>query len=44
MDDGCPIPPDFLWGLVGSPNFMRLSLTKAAHATMGGAAYRNPGI
>jgi hypothetical protein len=23
---GAPIPPDFLWGLVRSPNFMRLSL------------------
>jgi hypothetical protein len=44
MDPGCPVPPDFLWGLVESPNFMRLSSKKAAHATMGGAAYRNPGI
>jgi hypothetical protein len=43
-NQGCPIPPDFLWGLVESPNFMRLSSKKAAHATMGGAVYRNPGI
>jgi len=41
---GRPILPDFLWGLVESPNFMRLSSKKAAHATLGGAAYRNPGI
>jgi hypothetical protein len=34
---------DFLWGLVGSRNFMRLSLQKAAHANMGGAAYRKSG-
>jgi hypothetical protein len=43
-DLGWPIPPDFLWGLVESPNLMRLSSKKAAHATTGGAAYRNPGI
>jgi len=30
MDPGCPIPPDFLWGLVESPNLMRLSVRKAA--------------
>jgi hypothetical protein len=30
-------------GLVRSTNFMRLSLKKAAHATMGGAAYRKTG-
>jgi hypothetical protein len=29
---------------VESPTFKRLSSKKAAHATMGGAAYRNPGI
>ena len=35
MDPGCPIPPDFLWGLVESPNFMRLSSKKAAHRDYG---------
>jgi hypothetical protein len=35
--------PDFLWGSVESPNFMRLSLQKAAHANMVGAAYRKSG-
>jgi hypothetical protein len=44
MDPGCPIPPDFLLALVESPNYMRLSLKKAAHAAMGGTAYRNPGL
>jgi hypothetical protein len=43
-DPGCPIPPDFLWVSVEAPNFMRLSSKKAAHATMDGAVYRNPGI
>jgi hypothetical protein len=42
-DHGCPIPPDFLWGSVESPKFMRLSLQKAAHSAMGGAAYRKSG-
>jgi hypothetical protein len=37
------LPPDFLWGLVESRNFMRLSLQKAAQASMGGAAYRKSG-
>jgi hypothetical protein len=37
------LPPDFLWGLVESSNFMRLSLQKAAHANMGGAEYRKSG-
>jgi hypothetical protein len=40
---GAPYPPDFLLGLVRSTHFMRLSLQKAAHATMGGAAYRKSG-
>jgi hypothetical protein len=39
----CPIPPDFLLGLVRSTHFMRLSLQKAAHAAIGGAAYRKSG-
>jgi hypothetical protein len=29
---GCPTSPDFLWSFAGSPNFMRLSLMKGAHA------------
>jgi hypothetical protein len=33
-----PIPPGFSVSLVGSTNFMRLSLLKAAHATMAGDA------
>ena len=37
------LPPDFLWDWVGSRDFMRLSLQKAAHANMGGAAYRKSG-
>jgi hypothetical protein len=37
------LPPDFLWGAVESRNFMRLSLEKAAHANMDGAAYRKSG-
>jgi hypothetical protein len=36
-------PSDFLWGLVGSTNLMRLSSQKAAHATVAGAAYRKSG-
>ncbi len=36
-------PPDFLWGSVESPNFMRLSLQEAAHANLVGAAYRKSG-
>ena len=31
-------PPDFLLNLVGSANFMRLSLRKAAHAALSPAA------
>jgi hypothetical protein len=37
------LPPDFLRGAVESRNFMRLSLEKAAHANMDGAAYRKSG-
>jgi hypothetical protein len=29
-----PHIPDFLWGFVGSQNFMRLSLKKGAHAVL----------
>jgi hypothetical protein len=32
---GCPIPPDFLSSPVGLTSFMRLSLMKAAHVTVG---------
>jgi hypothetical protein len=35
--------PDFLWGVVESRSFMRLSLQKAAHANLGGAAFRESG-
>ena len=34
------LPTDFLWSLLALVNFMRLSLLKAAHAVMSGAAYR----
>jgi hypothetical protein len=37
------LPPDFLWSLVALANFTRLSLLKAAHAVMSGAAYRKSG-
>ena len=37
-DQGVPHIPDFLLGLTDPANFMRLSLKKAAHATMGGPA------
>jgi hypothetical protein len=37
------LPPDFLWSLVALANFVRLSLLKAAHAVMSGAAYRKSG-
>jgi hypothetical protein len=37
------LPPDFLWSLLALVNFMRLSLLKAAHAVMSGAAYRKSG-
>jgi hypothetical protein len=35
--------PDFLWSLVALANLMQLSLLKAAHAVMSGAAYRKSG-
>src|SRR5882757_7717320 len=35
--------PDFLWILLALANFMRLSLTKAAHAGVGGAPCRKSG-
>jgi hypothetical protein len=35
--------PDFLRGVVGPVNSMRLSLMKAAHAPLDGAAYRKSG-
>jgi hypothetical protein len=35
--------PDFLWSLLALANLMRLSLLKAAHAVMSGAAYRKSG-
>jgi hypothetical protein len=41
---GCPIPPDFLWGPMGSTSFMRLSLTKAAHGVTDSAAHRKSGV
>jgi hypothetical protein len=37
------LPPNFLWSLVALANLMRLSLLKAAHAVMSGAAYRKFG-
>jgi hypothetical protein len=37
------LPPDFLWSLVALANVMRLSLLKAAHAVLSGAAYRKSG-
>jgi hypothetical protein len=38
-----PYPRISYWAQVRSTSFMRLSLQKAAHATMGGAAYRKSG-
>jgi hypothetical protein len=35
--------PDFLWTLLALAHFMRLSLTKAAHADVGGAPCRKSG-
>jgi hypothetical protein len=35
--------PDFLWSLVGSLHFMRLSLKKGAHVVLSRAAYRKSG-
>jgi hypothetical protein len=37
------LPPDFLWSLVALAHLMRLSLLKAAHAVVSGAAYRKFG-
>jgi hypothetical protein len=37
------LPPDFLSNFLALANFMRLSLMKAAHANMVGAAYRKSG-
>ena len=37
-------PPDFLWSLSALAKFMRLSLMKAAHAVVSGAAYRKSGL
>jgi hypothetical protein len=37
------LPPNFLWSLAALANLMRLSLLKAAHAVMSGAAYRKSG-
>jgi hypothetical protein len=38
-----PQNPNFLWGFGDPTSFMRLSLMKAAHAVLGGAAYRKFG-
>jgi hypothetical protein len=38
-----PQNPNFLLGFGDPTNFMRLSLMKAAHAVLGGAAYRKFG-
>ena len=38
-----PQNPNFLWGFGDPTNFMRLSLMKAAHGVLGGAAYRKFG-
>ena len=35
--------PDFLWNLVASASFMRLSLLKGAHAALSSAACRKSG-
>jgi hypothetical protein len=37
------LPPDFLWSLLALANLMRLSLLKAAHAKLFGAACRKSG-
>jgi hypothetical protein len=37
------LPPDFLCSLVALAHLMRLSLLKAAHAVVSGAAYRKSG-
>jgi hypothetical protein len=38
-----PQNPNFLWGFGDPTNFMRLSLMRAAHGVLGGAAYRKFG-
>jgi hypothetical protein len=38
-----PTNPDFLWSLVGSLHFMRLSLKKGAHVVLSRAPYRKSG-
>ena len=37
---GNPGPPDFLWNLVASVNFMRLSSRKGAHAVLSNASWQ----
>jgi hypothetical protein len=37
------VPPDFLSNLVALPNFMRLSLQKAAHVNLADATCRKSG-
>jgi hypothetical protein len=39
-----PVPPGFPVSLVGSTNFMRLFLMKAAHATMAGDAQTSTSV
>jgi hypothetical protein len=39
-----PHPPGFLLSLLGSANFMRLSLEKGAHAVLSSAAWQEPGV
>jgi hypothetical protein len=43
-DRRVPHIPDFLCSFVGSLNFMRLSLKRAAHAVLSSAAYRKFGV
>ena len=38
-----PYPPGFLSSLLGSANFMRLSLEKGAHAVLSSAAWQESG-
>jgi hypothetical protein len=42
-NQGVVDPPDFPWRLLALAKFMRLSLTKAAHAVLSSAAYRKSG-
>jgi hypothetical protein len=39
-----PHPPGFLLSLLGSTNFMRLSLEKGAHAVLSSAAWQESGV